>query len=145
MNQNEENLFRDSIINPDDYDEATNTLINLKYINRELAEKLALEILEDLKGDPHFQASAFEILYSINQPAGLNFIRARLKNTNKIMFQSMIECVTEDSALLDGNLDMLETVKALKAKIETLDSTELENIKDTVDWFNATFKSQFTQ
>lgn len=140
MGKHEEQVIWDRIVNPENYEESADALIELKYTHRHLAEKFALEILQKPDEEPYYQATAFDIFYSINQSAGLEMIRIRLDEVNLIMLRSMIGCVTEDSALLDGDESLLATVKAIDKRIATLEAYELESIKDTIDWFKETFE-----
>lgn len=69
MNKIEEEL-REEVAELGDYDAAANALNRLRYLNKELTEYLALDILCTSKGDEYFQAAAFETLYSINIQKG---------------------------------------------------------------------------
>ena len=57
------------------------------------------------------------------------------------MLRSMIECVNDDVAILEGNDDLLVTVKAIGKRIGTLGRDELEKIKETVEEFKDLFGS----
>lgn len=139
MNKDEEKIIWNKIVNPEDYEESADALIELKYTHRELAEKFALEILRNPDEEPYYQATAFNIFYSIDQPAALHMIRVRLGEVNLIMLRSMIECVNEDIAILEGNDDLLITVKAIGERIGTLGRDELERIRETVEEFKDLF------
>ena len=83
--------------------------------------------------------TAFNIFYSIDQSAALNMIRARLGEVNLIMLRSMIECINEDIAILEGNDDLLVTVKAIGKRTDALGRDELEKISETVEEFKDLF------
>lgn len=140
MNKDEEKVLRDRIITPEDYSEAVDILLELKDTDREFAEELALEVIGKTDEDPYYQASAFNIFYLINPLRALEMIRVRLAEVNLIMLSSMIECVTEDIAILEGNESLLATVKAIDKRTETLDKNEFEIIKETIDDFKETFE-----
>ncbi len=140
MNKDEEKIIWNKIVNPEDYEESADALIELKYTHRELAEKFALEILQNPDEEPYYQATAFNIFYSINQSAALAMIRARLDEVNLIMLRSMIECVNEDIALVEGDDDLLVTVKVISKRIGALGRDELERIRETVEEFTGLFE-----
>nr|WP_298167346.1 hypothetical protein [uncultured Pseudomonas sp.] len=140
MNNDEEKNIWNKIVNPEDYEESADMLIELKYTHRELAEKFALEILQNPDEEIYYQATAFDIFYSINQPAALDMIRARLGEVNLIVLRSMIECVNDDIAILEGNDDLLATVKAIDKRVDALGSDELEKIRETVEEFKELFE-----
>ncbi len=140
MNKDEEKVICNRIVSPEDYDMAAEALIELKYTSRELAETLVLQVLQNPDEEPYYQATAFNIFYSLNPTAGLDMISARPDEVNLIMLRSMIGCVTEDSALIEGNDNLLAAVKAVDKKINELDSHEVEGIKDNVTWFKETYK-----
>ncbi len=135
-----ENSLAEIVLNLEDFDEATTALSKLMNINLDKGIELSLDILENEKGDNHFQASAFELLYSINQKAGLNFINTKLELLDIIVFRAMLECVTEDSLFLEGNSELLLAVKKLKEKAKQLSSDDVVKIKDTLEWFEKSFK-----
>lgn len=141
MNKDEDKNIWNKIVNPEDYEESADALIELKYTHRELAKKFALEVLQNRDEEPYYQATAFNIFYSISQAAALNMIRARLGEVNLIMLRSMIECVNEDIAILEGNDDLLLTVKVINKRIDTLGRDELERIRETVEEFKDLFGS----
>lgn len=139
MNKDEEKIIWNKIVNPEDYEDSANALIELKYTHRELAEKFALEILQNPDEEPYYQATAFNIFYSIDPSAALNMIRTRLGEVNLIMLRSMIECVNEDIAILEENDDLLITVKTIGKRIDALSRDELEKIRETVEEFKTLF------
>ena len=139
MNKDEDKNIWNKIVNPEDYEESADALIELKYTHRELAKKFALEVLQNRDEEPYYQATAFNIFYSIDQSAALNMIRARLGEVNLIMLRSMIECINEDIAILEGNDDLLVTVKAIGKRTDALGRDELEKISETVEEFKDLF------
>lgn len=141
MNKDEEEILRGRIITPEDYSEAVDALLELKDKDRELAEELALEVIGKTDEDIYYQSSAFNIFYLINPVRALEMIRVRLGEVDLIMLRSMIECVNDDVAILEGNDDLLVTVKAIGKRIGTLGRDELEKIKETVEEFKDLFGS----
>ena len=126
MNKDEEEILRGRIITPEDYSHALEALLELKDKDRELAEELALEVIGKTDEDIYYQSSAFNIFYLINPVRALEMIRVRLGEVDLIMLRSMIECVNDDVAILEGNDDLLVTVKAIGKRIGTLGRDELE-------------------
>ena len=141
MNKDEEEILRGRIITPEDYSEAVDALLELKDKDRELAEELALEVIGKTDEDIYYQSSAFNIFYLINPVRALEMIRVRLGEVDLIMLRSMIECVNDDVAILEGNDDLLVTVKAIGKRTDALGRDELEKIKETVEEFKDLFGS----
>ena len=141
MNKDEEEILRGRIITPEDYSEAVDALLELKDKDRELAEELALEVIGKTDEDIYYQSSAFNIFYLINPVRALEMIRVRLGEVDLIMLRSMIECVNDDVAILEGNDDLLVTVKAIGKRTDALGRDELEKISETVEEFKDLFGS----
>lgn len=139
MNDTEKNLV-EMVLSLSDLDEATSALTELKYINPKKAGKIALDILNEKKGDAHLQASAFEVLYSVEQSLAFQFIEENLNSTELLVFRSMLECVTEDSSLVVENTKLDEIVRALKGKVDNLNVEENNKIGEALDWFKESFK-----
>jgi PHD/YefM family antitoxin component YafN of YafNO toxin-antitoxin module len=138
MNVNEEKLAA-VVQDLEDFDEATIALTELKHVNPERAGEIASNILENGKGDSHFQASAFEILYSVNQPGALFYIENNSELVDLVVFRSMLESVTEDSSLVQINHDLLLAAKTLKARADRLSSQDCQKIGDVLEWFKSSF------
>ncbi|HXV30301.1 MAG TPA: hypothetical protein VD840_08220 [Sinorhizobium sp.] len=134
-----EDLIFNTVRDLDDYEEAAAAIIELKYRNQQTALELAMEILRDKCGDSHFQAGAFEILYSIDRPTGLEFICANVKDANLILLKSMIECVTEDSSLSDSQPEILKAAREVKKATERLSPHDRSKILESLEWLHASF------
>lgn len=138
MTKIEQALHRE-VIDLSDYDAATEALRQLKHLNKTLTEHLIMDILCNNKGDEYFQASAFEMLYSINTHKGIELIKAPPECLNTATLNAMIECITEDSGIVADNPDILEAAKTLKEAIHNLDSQKAHRIKNTIEWFLETY------
>lgn len=123
----------------EDYNEATNAFTELKYLNPVKAGEIAVDVLESGKGDSHFQASAFEVLYSTNQQNSLAYINGNFDSVNLVILKSMLECVSEDSPLVRGDSDLLQAVKRLNERVNKLDSKDCEKLGDSLGWFRSTY------
>jgi hypothetical protein len=139
MNKDEEKIIWNKIVNPEDYEDSANALIELKYTHRELAEKFALEVLQNPDEEAYYQATVFYIFYSISQSAALDMIRTRLGEVNLIILRLMIECVNEDIAILEGHDNLLNTVKVINKRVDALGRDELAKIRETVEEFKELF------
>lgn len=138
MKEREEQL-QSQITQLSDYDEAAQALNELKHLNRELAEKLALEILLQYKGDQYLQATAFRALYSADMHKGIELIKNPPTALNMAVLNAMIECITEDSGIVADHPEVLETARLLKATIKNLGAEETHRIKDSIKWFLETY------
>ena len=123
----------------EDYDEAIGALRILKSQNSELAKRIAIEILNVKKGDEYFQASAFELLYSIDRREAIDFFEANFSCLSQQVFYSIVESVTEDSSIADEHLELMKACELIKKKILTLDSEGLAELSDVIDWFKKSF------
>lgn len=138
MNKIEEEL-REEVAELGDYDAAANALNRLRYLNKELTEYLALDILCTSKGDEYFQAAAFETLYSINIQKGIGLIKSPPEHLNTATLNAMIECITVDSGVAVDHPEVLEAAKILKETIKNLDSEKIHRMKDSIEWFLETY------
>ncbi len=135
----DEEILVEVITKLEDYNEATNAFTELKYLNPVKAGEIAVDVLESGKGDPHFQASAFEVLYSTNQQNSLAYINDNFDSVNLVILKSMLECVSEDSPLVRGDSDLLQAVKRLNERVNKLDSKDCEKLGDSLGWFRSTY------
>jgi hypothetical protein len=134
-----EKALVETIASLEDYDGAAGALTELKYENSDKALKMAAEIVEQEKGDVYLQASAFGILYSIDQTEGFRFIREKSSEIDPIVLGSMLECVTEDSSLIEGNTELLEIVKKLNLRADKLSNEDRDRIADSLSWFKESY------
>lgn len=138
MNRTEEEL-REEVANLGDYDAAAEALRQLKYLNKAVAEHLAVDILRSNKGDEYFQASAFETLYSVNLHKGIELIKNPPMPLSTATLSAMIECITEDSGIVVDHPEILEAAKVLKKRIRNLNSQDSHRIQGILDWFLETY------
>lgn len=143
MNLIEKNLVQ-VIRSLEDYDQATNALIELKYKNPSRAGELAFDILKNGEGDSHLQASAFEVLYSVDHLDSLDYISKSVNSVDLLVLRSMLECVTEDSSLVQDSGELQQAVERLKKRVKELSSDDYSVLGDTLDWFNSTFSGLST-
>jgi hypothetical protein len=134
-----EKALVEMIASLEDYDDAAGALTELKYENSNKAIKMAAEILEKEKGDVYLQASAFGILYSIDQTEGFRLIREKSSEIDPIVLGSMLECVTEDASFIEGNTELLEIVKKLSLRIDKLTNEDRDRIADSLSWFKESY------
>ena len=142
MNTKEKELV-DIIDKLENFEEATDALTDLKYLNPERAGEAAFQILSKQRGDSHFQARAFEILYSVDQKLSIDFLNENLETVNLDILGAILECITEDAPLVEDNKDLRKVLATLSAKVQRLSAVECKKLGDTLDWFKSTFKNQF--
>lgn len=136
---NIESELVEKILLLEDFDDASRALVELKYINKEKAKKLAYEILVKKQGDVYLQATAFDIYYSIDRTEGLKYIENFLDEVDLILFRSMIECFTEDSELNTDNDIAKSITNKMNTKIEKLTPEEKDIIKLSINWFKESY------
>jgi hypothetical protein len=69
-----------------------------------------LDILLEKRGDPQLQATAFNILYSVDIDQALNFAKHHLKYMPFYLLGTVIEQITEDAAIIDDKDNLREFV-----------------------------------
>lgn len=143
MDSTEQNL-RQRVITLDDYDDAADALRALKTLNPAATEPLCRDILLEAKGDAYFQAFAFETLYAANLQAGIALIENPPSHLNTATLKAMIECVTEDCAIIGEVPCILDAVAPLRALIRRLSPNEAERIGETIVWFRQTYPDSET-
>jgi hypothetical protein len=136
---NQEDLIN-IVLKLENYREAEQALLSLKAQVPAKAKELALDILENEKGDIYFQSCAFEVIYSVDRGEALTLIRNNPSSTNLELLRVMVESVTEDSELVGSVPGLRDAVNVLEKKLATLSREELSEIADSVDWFRGSFK-----
>ncbi|MGE8499012.1 MAG: hypothetical protein ACN6O6_16010 [Pseudomonas sp.] len=138
MNSIEQQL-RKHVTELDDYDAAADALRALRKLNSGLTEQLALEILTENKGDPYFQAFAFETLYAVNLHKAIELIKNPPLGLSPIILNAMIECITEDVGIVHETPSVSEAIEPLKKSIKNLSTQDVNRIKETIEWFQETY------
>lgn len=134
-----ENTLSMTVLELSDYDEAAEALSQPGQLNKELAEQLALHIVRHDKGDEHFQAFAFQTLYSLNIQKVIELIKNPPEHLSTATLDAMIECTTVDSGIAVDHPEVLEAAKTLKETIKNLDTEKAHRMKDTIEWFMETY------
>lgn len=127
------------VIDLEDYEVAADALSALQKRDSALAERLALDIITQKQGDPHFQAFAFDTLYAVNLQAGIALIRNPSPDLSATVLAAMIECVAEDVGIAQETPDILGAVDSLKVLINRLSPDEAKRIGETIAWFRQTY------
>lgn len=135
----QEKALVDIVLSLENLDEATSALTELKYINASKTEELATNILIKKLGDSYLRANAFEVMYSINQIAAIQYILDEIELVDVNTLSSMLECVTEDSNYFEENQEHHGLIKKLYSRVNKLSSEEHEKINESLDWFKSSF------
>jgi hypothetical protein len=134
----EQNLVQ-TIISLENYEEAAEALLQMREINPDKAAELAKDIIENKKGDVFFQATALELLYLLDFKYICNFIITHINTVDIYLLGTIIESVTEDSAIVEGNNDLKKIIEAIKSYLKSNDEKYFIKIKHSVDWFFETY------
>lgn len=140
MNSIEKQLQK-HITELEDYDAAADALRALRKLNSGLTEQLVLEILTEKKGDPYFQAFAFETLYAVNLQKAIELIKNPPLGLNPTILNAMIECVTEDVGIAHETPSIFEAIEPIKKLIKNLSVQDANRIKESIEWFQETYPS----
>ena len=135
----EENKLKEIIERLEDFEEAADALLNLKRTNPKETEKLTYEILLKKKGDIFFQATAYDILYSLNSLMAISFARIELSSLHPYLLETIINNITADSAIIQNNETMKSFIAEIKLFLRSSEKLELESLKESIDWFKKTY------
>lgn len=138
MKQTETELIK-IIESLENYEEATDALIELKNINKDKTKTLSKEILYNKRGDVYFQAFAFHILYSISSTEAINFAKINLSTLPVYLLGAVVEQATEESGIIDEDEELKRFVTDLKSFLQTRKESDLTPIKESLDWFYETY------
>ncbi|MFZ6873781.1 hypothetical protein ACO0LF_17115 [Undibacterium sp. Di27W] len=123
----------------DDFDDALSALHALADLDKTAAEKLALEILVQQKGDVYFQASCFDVLYSTSLQRALEYMKENVRHVDVYLLGTMMSNVAEDLGIIQEHPEIKDAVIILKKSVLSRSAAEIESIRDDLDWFNQTY------
>lgn len=123
----------------EDYENASNALMQIAHRVPELGAELALKILREARGDEHFQAFAFNMLYSANRSQALIYVREHMLSAGAKVFASMLSEVAEDVGMLEESNDLKEIVAGLSEALRQRPQEQLLEFKKSVELFARTY------
>jgi len=126
----------------EDYRATADALTELWEHKSKICEQLTLDILVEKRGDPQLQATAFNILYSVHKNQALSFAKTHLAQVHPYLLGTIIEQLAEEVAIVNENHNLREIVSKVSNFLDEKESSELELIKESVEWFKETFVGQ---
>lgn len=101
----------------EDYEQASQALMEIVHKEPVVGLCLALNILIFNKGDVHLRAFAFSMLYRVNKSAAFHYIQEKAKTCEPKVFLAMLGEVTEDAGLLNDSLELREMIAFIREAI----------------------------
>lgn len=123
-----------------DFEEVSEALLQLSNQNPSVAIDLSFNILNDGKGDVFLQAFSLDILYDLDRPKALNFIRTNCEKIELYLLGEMLSLVTMDSSFIKEDKDLCEVVGTLKRAISLREGEDMHEISENLEWFKDSFK-----
>lgn len=123
-----------------DFEEVSQALFELSDQNPSVAIDLSFNILNDRKGDVFLQAFSLDILYDLDRPKALSFIRINCEKVEVYLLGEMLSLVTMDSSFIKEDKELCEVVGVLKRAISLREGEDMDKISENFEWFRDSFK-----
>jgi hypothetical protein len=134
-----ENQLIEIVQSFEDYRATADALTHLWEHKSNVCEQLTLDILVKKRGDPQLQATAFNILYSVNINQALSFATTNLSQVHPYLLGAILEQLAEDVAIVNEKDNLREVVHKVKAFLDEKGANEMKLIEDSIQWFKETF------
>jgi len=138
-----ENQLIETVQSFEDYRATAEALTHLWEHKSNVCEPIALDILVKKRGDPQLQATAFNILYSVNINQALSFAKTHLAQVHPYLLGAILEQLAEDVAIVNEKDNLREVVYKVKTFLDEKGSNELKLIKESIQWFKETFAGTY--
>ena len=120
---------------PDDYDQASEALIELVSLDPGTGARVALKVLQDDIGDVFLRGFAFDLLYRADQAAAVELIEQSARTCEPHVFAEMLTEVAADEALAAESDEVRRAVASLRSALKARTAGDLEEISGSVDMF----------
>ncbi|MBS2533997.1 hypothetical protein KGQ20_14575 [Catenulispora sp. NF23] len=120
---------------PDDYEQASEALIELVSLDPDTGARVALKVLQDGIGDVFLRGFAFDLLYRAHQAAAVDLIEQSARTCEPHVFAEMLTEVAADEALAAESDEVRRAVSALRSALKARTPGDLEEISGSVDMF----------
>lgn len=119
----------------EDYEQASEALIELVSIDPDAGARVALKLLDADIGDVYLQGFAFNMLYRVDLPAAVAYIRQNANTCDSYILGEMLAEVASDEALLSESEEVRQAVALLRSAIKARKAGDMEEISGSVDMF----------
>ena len=127
--------------------EEVESLMDFEEISQVLSDQdpsvvmdLSFNIINDKKGDIFLQSYFLGVLYRLDRPRPLGFIRTNCEKVEVYLLGEMLSLVTMDSSFIKEDKDLCEVVGILKRAISLREGEDMHKINDNLEWFRDSFK-----
>lgn len=127
--------------------EEVESLMDFEEISQVLSDQdpsvvmdLSFNIINDKKGDIFLQSYFLGVLYRLDRPRALGFIRTNCEKTEVYLLGRMLDLVTIDSSFIKEDKDLFETVGILKRTISLREGEDMHKISEDLELFRDSFK-----
>lgn len=134
--------FVSEILNPSDYEDASDALIELKKVDPKRAGELARAVLLNEEEEIHYRGFALGIFYDLSKEEALNYICSHAAAADIRLFDTMLETVTVDSNVMAHDPLYQKAVRCVANSMAARPKQELDEISDSVDWFKESFPNE---
>lgn len=126
-------------VEPEDFDEASDALLELERRDRQRAATVSRQILEGGIGDVFYRAFAFEVLYSAALGDALDYIEAHARTAEVYVLGTMIDAVAEDSNASADQQTIRRAATLLKNVLKVRPPTEIVSISEKISRFDEAY------
>ncbi|GGZ02126.1 hypothetical protein ACFFTM_08450 [Pseudoduganella plicata] len=126
-------------IEPEDFDEASNALMELERRDKQRAAAVSLRILEGDTGDVFYRAFAFEVLYCAALDDAVSYIEAHAATAEVYVLGAMIDAMTEDSNASADQKTIQRAATLLKKALKVRSPPEIVSISEKISRFEEAY------
>lgn len=131
--------------NLNDFDDVSSALTELSSRNKQdEVVKFSDRILRENSGDEFLQASAFNLLYTIDAEKAVKIIELRIADASPALLAEMMNSLASNSLQPFENSLPNYLFKLLADKFSNFDSEDQERIRDDFEYFTENYKNKFS-
>ena len=123
----------------EDFEEASDSLRELRKYHPLQARDVALRILRERIGDVYYQAFAFEILYAVALHDAVAYIESHAESESAYVFGAMLDSVTEDVGALESRDEIQKAVSLLRKALANRSPNDLSTLSSQKADFDAAY------
>jgi hypothetical protein len=123
------------IENIEDYELASQALMEVVRLEPATGARLALNILRSKAGDKHLRAFSFSMLYRANRAAAFEYTREYSNTCDAEVFVAILGEVAEDVGVLNDSTDLQQVVSHLRFAISNRPDRDADAMKRGINDF----------
>ena len=126
-------------VEPEDFEQASDGLVELERRDKRRAAAVSSRILEDRIGDVYYRAFAFEMLYSAALGDAVDYIEEHARTAEVYVLGAMIESVTEDSGAISDRQTIQRAAALLKNALDVRPDADVLSISEKISRFEEAY------